>query len=212
MTGTVHLVDDDAGVRDSLAALLDLRGIAVRTYSGADEFLGACRPRWRGCVLTDLCMPGLSGLDLHSGLRSRGIALPVVVLTAHGDVATTRVAMKAGVFDFLEKPVEDDLLLDVLRNALAADADRREAARRGRELRTGVHSLTPREAEVMRLVVEGLQNREIARRLESSPRTVEVYKARTLEKLQCRSIAELVRVALGERAGVEDPRARPGTA
>jgi len=125
---TVHLVDDDAAVRDALGLLLSLKGLESRVFASAESFLGACTPDWRGCLLTDLRMPGMSGLDLQTALASQDVSLPVVVLTAHGDVATTRAAMKAGAFDFLEKPVDDEVLVDVLRNAMAFDAENRLAA------------------------------------------------------------------------------------
>jgi FixJ family two-component response regulator len=202
---TVFLVDDDASVRDSLGLLLSLKGVRTLLFAAAPAFLDTYRPEWRGCLLTDLRMPGMSGLELHEELQRRGLKLPVVVLTAHGDVATTRHALKAGVFDFLEKPVDDAVLLDVLQNAIAEDARRHAAEMPKLAARDRLQKLTPREAEVMRLLVEGLQHREIAERLEISPRTVEVYKARMMEKLQCRSIAELVKLAM-EPAG---PRGEP---
>ena len=154
---TVFLVDDDPSVRDSLSLLLSLKGLRTRVYASAESLLATYEPEWRGCVLTDLKMPGLTGIELQQALAERGSTLPVVVLTAHGDVATTRQALKAGAFDFLEKPVDDDVLL---------------------------------------LIAEGLQNREIGERLGISPRTVEVYKARMMEKLQCRSLADAVRISL----------------
>jgi two-component system, LuxR family, response regulator FixJ len=187
---TVFLVDDDASVRDSLGLLLSLKGFRTQLFSAADAFLETYRPEWRGCLLTDLRMPGMTGLELQEVLQARGVRLPVVVLTAHGDVATTRAAMKAGAFDFLEKPVDDSILLDVLQNAIAEDARRHQTDRPGQSARDRLQKLTPRETEVMQLLVEGLQHRDIAERLEISPRTVEVYKARMMEKLQCRSIAE----------------------
>jgi FixJ family two-component response regulator len=193
---TVFLVDDDASVRDSLGLLLSLQGLRTQLFAAAETFLETYRPEWRGCLLTDLRMPGMTGLDLQDALQSRGFRLPVVVLTAHGDVATTRAAMKAGAFDFLEKPVDDAILLDVLHNAIAEDARRHRAERPGQVARERLQKLTPREAEVMQLLVEGLQHRDIAQRLAISPRTVEVYKSRMMEKLQCRSIAELVKLSV----------------
>src|SRR5580692_7762295 len=118
---TVFLIDDDASVRDSLSLVLSLKGMRTQLFSAADTFLETYRPEWRGCVLTDLQMPGMSGLDLQRALLDRQISLPVVVLTAHGDVKTTRLAMKNGAFDFLEKPVDDEILLDILKNAIRED-------------------------------------------------------------------------------------------
>lgn len=199
---TIFLVDDDASVRDSLGLLLSLKGMRTQLFSTAEAFLETYRPDWRGCLLTDLRMPGMSGLELQETLRSRGVDLPVVVLTAHGDVATTRVAMKNGAYDFLEKPVDDEVLLDVLQNAIRADEQRHALHSAEQDARGRVDRLTPRERAVLGLLVEGLQHREIAERLSISPRTVEVYKARMMEKLQCRSIAEAVRIAV---AAAETP-------
>jgi two-component system response regulator FixJ len=140
-------------------------------------------------------MPKMSGLELQQTLHERGIFLPVVVLTAHGDVPTTRLAMKSGAFDFLEKPIDDEVLLDVLKNAIREDVHRHETESAELAARSRLARLTPRERDVHALLVEGLSQREIAGRLNISPRTVEVYKARMMEKLQCRSLAELIRTA-----------------
>ena len=193
---TVFLIDDDASVRDSLSLVLSLKGMRTQLFAGAETFLETYRPNWRGCVLTDLQMPEMSGLDLQRALLDRGISLPVVVLTAHGDVQTTRLAMKSGAFDFLEKPVDDEVLLDVLRNAIREDSLRHDAHTAEDVARSRLSRLTPRENEVLALLVEGLSQREIAGRLNISPRTVEVYKARMMEKLQCRSLAELIRIVM----------------
>jgi two-component system, LuxR family, response regulator FixJ len=193
---TVFVIDDDESVRDSIILILSLKGMRTQMFSCAEDFLAACSPEWRGCILTDLQMPRMSGLELQQALHERGILLPVVVLTAHGDVPTTRVAMKAGAFDFLEKPIDDRVLLDVLKNAIREDIHRHATDRAGDALRSRLARLTPREREVLDLLVEGLSQREIAARLTISPRTVEVYKARMMEKLQCRSLAELIRAAL----------------
>jgi FixJ family two-component response regulator len=193
---TVFLVDDDASVRDALGLLLSLKGMRTQLFAAAEAFLETYRPEWRGCVLTDLKMPAMSGLDLQQAMRDRGILLPVVVLTAHGDVPTTRLALKKGAFDFLEKPIDDEVLLDVLRNAIREDSLRHGTQRTEEAARSLLERLTPRERDVLNLLVEGLSQREIAGRLEISPRTVEVYKARMMEKLRCRSLAEIVRTAI----------------
>ncbi len=193
---TVFVIDDDASVRDSIILILSLSGMRTQMFACAEDFLETCRPEWRGCILTDLQMPRMSGLELQQALQERGIVLPVVVLTAHGDVATTRVAMKGGAFDFLEKPIDDGVLLDVLNNAIREDIHRHAAESAEDALRSRLARLTAREREVLDLLVEGLSHREIAARLTISPRTVEVYKARMMEKLQCRSLAELIRIAL----------------
>lgn len=193
--GTVFLVDDDASVRDSLALLLSLQGVRTQTFADGESFLASYRGEDVGCVLTDLRMPGISGLELQSALRVRDAGLPVVVLTAHGDVATARAALKGGAFDFLEKPVDDAVLLEVLTNALRADRQRRAAT--GTAARAdGVGRLTPREREILKLVAAGHSNREIGATLGISPRTAEVHKSHIMEKLQCRSLADLLRLNL----------------
>jgi RNA polymerase sigma factor (sigma-70 family) len=193
---TVFLIDDDPSVRDSLSLVLSLKGMRTQLFASAEAFLETYKPDWCGCVLTDLQMPGMSGIDLQESLRDRGILLPVVVLTAHGDVATTRLAMKNGAFDFLEKPVDDEILIDILHNAIREDIRRHDAHRGEHVARSRLERLTPRERDVLNLLVDGLSQREIAGRLEISPRTVEVYKARMMEKLQCGSLAEVVRAAI----------------
>ena len=191
---TVFVVDDDASVRDALSLLISLKGLRAALFASAEDFLAVYDPAWRGCLLTDLKMPGLSGLDLQQALRDRGVALPVVVLTAHGDVNTTRRALKAGAHDFLEKPVDDDVLMDVLTNAIRLDRDQHAHWRQRASRQARLDALTERERGVLELLAEGLQHREIAERLGISPRTVEVYKARMLQKLQCRSLAEAIRL------------------
>src|SRR6201997_2751718 len=126
--GTAFLIDDDPGVRDSLTLLLSLKGLRTQAFANAESFIDTYRPQRSGCVLTDLRMPGMTGLELQAALRERHIDLPVVVLTAHGDVPTARAALKNGAFDFLEKPVDDAMLLDVLQNALRVDRERRSVA------------------------------------------------------------------------------------
>lgn len=191
---TVFVVDDDASIRDALSLLISLKGLKASVFASAEDFLAVYDPQWRGCLLTDLQMPGMGGLDLQMTLRERGVVLPVVVLTAHGDVATTRAALKNGAVDFLEKPVDDDVLIDVLRNAIRIDSERYSTHVQRMDTMTRLGRLTSREREVLELLADGLQHREIAERLTISPRTVEVYKARMMEKLQCRTLAEIVRI------------------
>ena len=168
--GTVFLIDDDPGVRDSLTLLLSLKGIHTQPFATAESFVETYRPEWPGCVLTDLRMPGMTGLELQTMLRERGMQVPVVVLTAHGDVATARAALKNGAFDFLEKPVDDEMLLDVLRNALRG----RSRATRGGDGSVPpriarFERLTEREREILALIAAGHQNREIARAARHQP-------------------------------------------
>lgn len=190
---TVFLVDDDASVRDALSLLISLKGLRTQVFARGEDFLEIVQPDWLGCLLTDLQMPGLNGLELQAALRQRQILLPVVVLTAHGDVNTARAALKNGAFDYLEKPIDDEVLIDVLRNAIRIDGERRQSHELELATRQRVDRLTPRERAVLALLAQGLQHREIAERLSISPRTVEVYKARMMEKLQCRTLAEVVR-------------------
>jgi two-component system response regulator FixJ len=193
-TGTVFLIDDDPGVRDSLSLLLSLKGLRTQPFATAESFIATYQADWPGCVLTDLRMPGMTGLELQAALRERRIEVPVVVLTAHGDVATARAALKNGAFDFLEKPIDDAMLLDVLQNALRVDRERRGAAASRSSTDARLERLTAREREILALLAAGHQNREIALKLGISPRTVEVHKARIMEKLDCTSLAELIRL------------------
>jgi len=192
---TVFVVDDDAAVRDALSLLISLKGMRASVFASAADFLAVYEPSWRGCLLTDLKMPHMTGLELQHELQQRGVTLPVVMLSAHGDVATTRAALKNGAVDFLEKPVNDAILAEVLLNAIRLDDERHRDAERRTQVAALLDRLTPRERAVLGLLGEGLQHREIAARLEISPRTVEVYKARMMEKLQCRTLADIMRFA-----------------
>jgi RNA polymerase sigma factor (sigma-70 family) len=194
--GTVFLIDDDPGVRDSLSLLLSLKGVRTQPFANAESFIETYRPDWPGCVLTDLRMPGMTGLELQAVLRERQVEVPVVVLTAHGDIATARAALKNGAFDFLEKPIDDGMLIEVLRKALRADRERRAAVSSRSSADARLERLTAREREILALIAAGHQNREIATQLGISPRTVEVHKARIMEKLECDSLAELIRMNL----------------
>ena len=197
---TVFLIDDDPAVRDAIGLLLSLKGMRTQSFSSAVAFLDTYRSEWCGCVLTDLCMPVTTGLELQKTLRDREILLPLVVFTAHGDVQNTRLALKGGAFDFLEKPVDDGVLIDVLTNAIREDQRRRDAHHLEHSARSRLERLTPREREVLDLVAQGMSQREIAAKLDISPRTVEVYKARMMEKLQCRTLAEVVKTAIAAAA------------
>jgi FixJ family two-component response regulator len=198
---TVFLVDDDASIRDSLSLLLSLKGLRTQIFASAEHFLDTYNSEWRGCLLTDLRLTGMSGLELQSVLRERGVNLPVVVITAHGDVATTRTALQAGALDFLEKPLDDEVLIDVLRNAIQVDQQRHSAIASKGITMALLERLTPRERQVFDFLAEGLQNRDIAVHLKISPRTVEVYKARIMEKLQCRNIADAVKLSMAVSKG-----------
>jgi RNA polymerase sigma factor (sigma-70 family) len=197
----VFLVDDDAAVRDSLSLLLSLRGYRVRAFAGARELLAEVQPDWAGCLLLDLKMPGMGGLELQAELTARGVALPVVIVTAHGDVASARAAFRAGAADFIEKPIDDQALVAAIARALERDAQGRAAAAERAEIQERLARLTSRERQVLDLVASGRHNREVATQLEISPRTVEVYKARLMEKLRVRRLPDLVRLVLRARGG-----------
>jgi two-component system, LuxR family, response regulator FixJ len=172
----------------------------VRTFAGADAFLAEYRPEWPGCLVLDLRMPGMSGLELQAELARRGVGLPVVIVTAHGDVAAARTALKGGAIDFIEKPIDDEALVRAIADALDRDARSRTRAQADASAAERLARLTGREREVLELVTAGRHNREIAVDLGISPRTVEVYKARLMEKLQVRRVPELVRMVLESRA------------
>jgi len=194
---TVFIVDDDLSVRDSLALMLSLKGFRTASFACAEDFLAALRDDWTGCLVADLKMHGMSGLELQQELRRRGNTLPVVIITAHGDVASSRQAFKADAVDFLEKPFDDAQIVAALDQAFARLGDREAGDAERRRRAATLAALTPRELEVMHLLATGLQNREVAERLDLSPRTVEVHKARILAKLGIRNVAELVRIADG---------------
>lgn len=200
---TVFVVDDDQTVRDSLRWLLESLRLSVRTYASAQDFLLAYDPVQPGCVLLDVRMPDISGLQLQEILAARKIRLPVILITGHGDIATAVRAMKAGAFDFIEKPFDDQVLLERVRQGLALDSrQRREAAAREKIIER-LNSLTPREAEILDSVVSGKPNKLIAAELGISTKTVEVHRARVMEKIAVNSVAELTTlcIASGLRKG-----------
>ena len=198
---TVYVVEDDASVRDSLALMLGVAGYATATYADAESFLAAWRGDWAGCVVTDLRLPGMTGLELQADLRRRGSALPVIVITAHGDVPSARLAFRAAAVDFLEKPFDDAQLRAAIDTAFALEERRLGAADARRADAERLERLTAREREVLELAARGLHAKEIAAQLGISPRTVEVHKAHLMEKLGVRNIAELVRFALAGKNG-----------
>jgi two-component system response regulator FixJ len=192
---TVFIVDDDPSVRDALSLLLSLRGYATAVFACAEDFLRALSPAWRGCVVTDIRMPGMSGLDMQQALLDHPARLPVIIVTGHGDVAAARQAFKASAVDFLEKPFDNDLLLQAIDRALAG-----LALERGADALQGTRStLSARERQVMDLVVDGLDNGLIGERLGISTRTVEVHKSRVMAKVGARNLAELIRIAHAAR-------------
>ncbi|HWQ87291.1 response regulator FixJ [Brevundimonas sp.] len=195
MAELLHVIDDDAGLRDALAFLLEVNGVNARFYESGDAFLAAL-PVEEGCLLTDVRMPGLTGLELVRELKSRGIDLPVIVMTGHGDIPLAVEAMKAGVVDFIEKPFGDDVLLGAIQAAferLKGDVQP-DVVRLAAEERLA--QLSPRERDVLAGVVEGKLNKVIAYELEISPRTVEIYRANLMAKTGARNVADLMRIAL----------------
>jgi two-component system, LuxR family, response regulator FixJ len=192
----IYLVDDDAAVRDSLGLLLRSVGLECEVYSSALEFLESYDPERHSCLVADIRMPGLSGLELQQRLIEQRAAIPIVFITGHGDVPMAVEAMKAGAFDFLQKPFSPRNLLERIERALAADTEARQVLSRTEELRQRYTTLTPREKEVMALIVAGHANKVIAMDLGLSERTVEIHRARVMEKMATRSVAHLVRMAL----------------
>ena len=191
----VHVVDDDDGVRESLSFLLEGAGHAVAAYAGGRALL-ATRPGQAGCVLTDFRMPEMDGLQLQAALQERGVRLPVIIMTAHGEVPLAVRALKAGAVDFLQKPFADDQLLDAVRRALEANRQDLVAAAASMSAAERIALLTPREQEVLELMVTGKSNKEIAKLLGNSPRTIDVHRARVFEKLQASSLPDLVHLVL----------------
>jgi two-component system, LuxR family, response regulator DctR len=189
-----HIVDDDEAIRDALEWLFKSRGVACATWPSAEDFLAAWRPAWRGCVVLDIRMAGMSGLECFEALRARESALPVVFITGHGDVPMAVAALKNGAFDFIEKPFDDNALVDVVIKALEADAQRQVVAASREAVTARLAQLTPREREVMELILAGKFNKVIADALHISMRTVEVHRARVFEKMEVRSAVELAQL------------------
>ncbi len=203
----VYIVDDDAAVCRSLALWLGFRSLTTSAHASAEEFLAQIDAGCQGCAIVDVRLDGMNGLQLQSELSSRGIRLPLLFLTGHGDVPTARAALKGGAFDFLEKPVDNDRLLDMVAAALAKDESAWRESAQQESLHERIGRLTVREREVMDLVVAGRHNREIAAELGISARTVEVYKARLMDKLDVQRIADLIRLVLkGADAAAPDGR------
>ena len=192
----IHVVDDDAAMRDSLAFLLDVNGFQPKTYESANAFLSAAATGAAGCVISDIRMPGLSGIELVRALKSRGEACPVILITGHGDVALAVEAMKAGAVDFIEKPFDDAALLSAIRAALDTRAAKVGDSAAKKEAEARLADLSPRERDVLLGLVAGKINKVIAHDLNISPRTVEVYRANLMAKTGAHSMSELMRLAL----------------
>jgi FixJ family two-component response regulator len=195
---TVFIIDDDPSVRDALGLLLGLRGYPVVLFADAESVLSAYRPEWRGCLLIDIRMPGIDGLSLQKRLLAKGCTIPAIIMTGHGDVDSARVAFRAQALDFLEKPIDHERLLQAIEEAFARQSAQQKTDNQHSAFKQLLATLTPREQEVMQLVVAGRHNREIAEQMGISPRTVEVHKARVMTKLRVESIPDLVRLNLLE--------------
>ena len=194
--GVVHVVDDDDALRDSLRFLLEEAGLTVRTYDGPQALLGAVGGLEGGCILTDVRMPQMTGLDLIRRLRAEGVKDPVVVMTGHADVPLAIEAMRLGVADFIEKPFDDELLIGALESALASGEASRAKRDELQAIRDRIASLSGREGEVLQGLAEGKPNKIIAYDLGISARTVEVYRAHVMTKMNARSLSDLVRMSL----------------
>jgi RNA polymerase sigma factor (sigma-70 family) len=202
-TPTIYVVDDDEGVRNSLRFLLKSVGLSARALSSAREFLESYSPHDPGCLVLDVRMPGMSGLELQQQLNLRGAVIPVIFITGHGDIPMAVEAMQQGAFDFLQKPFRDQDLIDRIQRGLERDQRNRTALAQHDRIRERLDSLTPREREVLVLMTRGKPNKVMAAELGVSQRTVEIHRARVMEKSGAASLAQLVRMVMdleGEHA------------
>jgi FixJ family two-component response regulator len=191
----VFVVDDDPSVRTSTERLVRSMGFMVQTFGAAKEFLASARPDGPACLVLDVRLPGLSGLDLQRELARSGVDIPIIFMTGHGDIPMTVRAMKAGAVEFLTKPLRRQALLDAIRTAIDRDRAARTERLEGRQLRQRYEQLTAREREVMALVVAGLLNKQIAGELATTERTIKFHRAHIMQKMEAESLAELVRMA-----------------
>jgi FixJ family two-component response regulator len=193
---TVHVVDDDEAVRDSLRWLICSVNLKVETYASAAEFLDNYREGDAGCLVTDVRMPGQSGLDLQKEMKARAIRLPVIIVTGHGDVDMAVRAMKEGAFDFVEKPFNDQDLLDTIQKAVARGVEDEKNSAWRTEVMARLDRLTPRERQVLGMIVAGESNKGVAHHLGISDKTVEAHRAKVMEKMEARSLAELMKTVM----------------
>ena len=189
-----HIVDDDEAIRDALEWLFKTRGVSCRTWPSGERFLDVWQPDWRGCIVLDIRMQGMSGLECFDTLLARGCQLPVIFITGHGDVPMAVSALKKGAFHFIEKPFNDHDLVDLVEKALAADRERQRVAASRETIEARLATLTQREREVMELILEGKYNKVIADELSISMRTVEAHRSRIFDKMDVRSAVELAQL------------------
>lgn len=194
---TVFVVDDDPKFRKSMQFLIESVGLAVQTFDSAQQFLDDYDPETAGCVVLDVRMPGMSGLDLQEALQERNVRIPIIIVTAYGDVPMAVRAMKSGAVHFFEKPFSDQMLLDHIQRAITEDLKERESRAEHSEIAQRRERLTRRELEVMELVVQGLSSKEIAKDLGVSFKTVEAHRAKIMKKMQARSVPHLIHMNIG---------------
>ena len=197
----VFVIDDDASMREAISRLLEAVGLTVQTFASAKEFLSKKLPNVPACVVLDVRLPGLSGLDLQREMVERGIHIPVIFITGHGDIPMSVQAMKAGAVEFLTKPFRDQDLLDAVRSGIQVDRKARKERAELTELREDHQQLTQREREVMSLVVAGLLNKQIALRLGTSEKTIKIHRSHAMQKMHADSLAELVRMS--QKLGID---------
>jgi two-component system, LuxR family, response regulator FixJ len=191
---TVYIVDDDAAILDSLAMMLGLAGFLVASYADPETFLDEFDPNWRGCLVLDIHMPSMSGLGLQQDLLAIGSCLPIIFMSGRADVPTAVQALKAGAFDFLQKPFDKDRFVQLIQRAITANRLQHQQVRQQRVLKERLESLTPRETEVLDGMLNGKATKVIAIELSLSQRTVEIYRANVMQKMQTKSLAQLVRM------------------
>lgn len=202
----VFIVDDDKAVRDSLRLLMKSMGLDAETFVSGGEFLEQYQPKTSGCLVLDIRMPGISGLELQEQLVAKGIDLPIIFITGHGDVPMAVQAMKQGATDFIQKPFRDQELLDRVNDALQQDLSGRQHSVEKNEIMRRVDTLTPRELEIMEMIVDGRASKVIAIDLGVSQRTVETHRARIMDKMDARSLAHLIQMAIFARPDLIDSR------
>ena len=197
----VFIVEDDDAVRESISWLISSVDLKVLSFPSAADFLNQCRPGQAGCLITDIRMPGISGLELQDELNRRGCDIPVIVITGHGDVQTAVRAMKAGAFDFIEKPFNDQLLLDLVNRAVSSSVESLREQIEQADVKSRLDLLTPRERQVLDMISVGDSNKNIAHQLEISEKTVEAHRAKVMSKMQAKSLAALVKMVISINVG-----------